>query len=175
MSNFIDTLIDGKASYAYAFMTRDRNYGHMTVNIRMAAPEYGWRKNGVIKISCQIGSDGTYDRQSEEPYAISYGLSSQYDSIQLEELEAGVKLMRKIGRHMDKMCLENGEPDGYADFCQRVLVGSGVSAMIVEPGQGWANGGLMRDKQLLLVGAASRKKLVEMENALIGAFSRKVA
>lgn len=168
-SNLIDAIIDGKSAYAYAFMTRDRSYGHMVVNIRL-----GDNCPATIKVNCQIGSpDG--GRQNEEPYAIRFGASSNDDCIRTEDLERCLKVMRKIERYLEKVRFLYGNADTYAEYCQRILIGSGVATLIAEPNDGWVNGGLMKDKALIAVGAASQRKLKDMESALIGHFSRKAA
>lgn len=174
MKTAIDSIIDGKDAYGYAFMTSEYGYGHMTVNIRGEAPAYGYRKNGVIKVTCQIGSSD-YAEQNAKPYAIKHGFDSQDSCIDAAELEVAVKLLRKIQKYLDKVEAINGYADDYAEFCHRVIVGSGVKHLITESGDGWASGGRIDEKQLYAVGGKSRARLVAMEAALIGRFSRKAA
>lgn len=174
MPNAIESIIDSNSTYAYAFMTRDREYGHMSVNIRLGEPEFG-RNVGKLAITCQIGSyDGNFE-QSSKTYAWSFGLNSHGDALKLPELERAVKIMKKVDRYLTKIEAEYGQPKSYAEHCQRILLGSGVTALITEPNDGWANGGLMADKKLFTIGARSMCRLIEMEANLCTAFARKAA
>lgn len=175
MSNsMINSIIDGKSSYAYAYMTRDHGYGHMTIDIRPAVlTEWGSRQNGIIKISCQVGGGGDFDDRA--PYAIRYGMSTRDDVIQLDDIEPIAKMLKKIAKYLAKVESEMGRTYNYAEFCQRILLGSGVGALITEPDGGWVAGGRMSDKTLVTVGAASMRRLNQMQDNLIGAFSRKAA
>ncbi len=174
MSNIIDSIIDGKSAYAYAFMTSNCGYGHMIVNIRSEArSEFSGRSNAMIKITCQIGSGDGFDTRG--PYAIRYGLSSNDDVILPADIETVSKMVKKIEKYLAKTEAEMGPTRTYAEFCQRILLGSGVGALITEPQDGWVTGGRMSDKMLVNVGAASMKRLSQMEDNLIVAFSRKAA
>jgi hypothetical protein len=176
MSNpLIDKIIDGDAAYAYAYMTNSNGYGHMYLDIRLAKPEYGPRTNAMIRASCQIGSSDGYAPQHEQVYAKKFGFRCTDDNYSLEELEAGVKVMRKVRKSMSKSEEQFGHADTFAEICQRVLLASGARALIVEPRLGFACGGYMRDKDLVSVGAASAKRFKDMEENLIAAFSRKAA
>lgn len=171
----IKAIIGGKEPYAYAFMTREHGYGHMNVRIRLAESEWSSRRPGSIMVSCQIGGDPDYKPHHEAPYAQRYGFDSENDQADLASLESAVKMMKKIGKYMDKCYEANGNSDCYAEFCHRVVRGSGAKSLITEPHDGWANGGVMADKDLFTVGGDSRDRLAEMEKNLIQAFSRKEA
>lgn len=175
MKTKIDAIIDSREAYAYAFMTSNNGYGHMNVTIRMVNPQLSSRANGTISISCQIGSDFGSEKEFCLPYARRYGFQSGSDQATLEEVELATKVLRKIRRHMDKVEELDGPPDDYADFCHRILIGSGVKDLIAEPMDGWVAGGRMCDKELFRIGGASKAKLKQMEANLIGRFSRKAA
>lgn len=171
----IKAIIDGKEPYAYAFMTREHGYGHMNVRIRLTEPQWSSRRPGSIMVSCQIGGDPDYKPHHEAPYAQRYGFDSENDQADLASLEQAVKMMKKIGKYLDKCHEANGNPDTYAEFCQRIVRGSGVKSLITETFEGWTNGGLMVEKDLFTVGGDSRDRLVAMEKNLIQAFARNTA
>jgi len=168
--NRIDAVIDNNTeSYAYAWLERSHGYGHMNVIISLAGKNEYRRPEGCIKISSQIGGEG---EQSERIYAERFGFDQRYGHGSLEELEAGVKIMRKIEKRMKEMYETYGMPKTHAEFCQRILVASGAKQLIVEPNH-WANGSAMRDKEMVVVSAASAYKLEQMEKELLSFFSRK--
>lgn len=173
--NPIDTIIDDcTKSYAYAFMREEHGYGHMMVNIHLTGKNEYSRPDGVVGISCQIGSTYGGD-QTRETYCWNYGFDARHGKGSLVELEEAVKVMRKIARKMQQMYDQFGAPKNYADYCQRVLLSAGVKTLIAEPGDGWAHGGQMQHKSLLCVGYESMRKLEQMETALVERFVRKAA
>ena len=174
MPNAIDSIIDSNSTHAYAFMTSDHSYGHMSINIRLGEHDIG-RNVGRLAITCQIGSYDGNPEQHNAPYAWSFGVTCQYDAIKLPELERYVKVLKKVDRYLAKQEADYGPPKSYAEYCQRVLLGSGVTALITEPNDGWVNGGKMADKKLFTIGARSMCRLVEMEANLCAAFARKAA
>jgi hypothetical protein len=179
MSKFqIDSIIDSKAGYAYAYLLQNgREYGHMEVHIRLDLGEFEYRSNCMIKISCQVGSGQSfeYKESHQKPYAMRYGASSNQEVINLEDLEKLTKVMRKIDKYVAKIESEYGPAETYADFCQRVLIGSGVKFLITEPTDGWAMGGRKSDGELFNTGSDSKRQFDKMEQALIARFQRVAA
>lgn len=169
----IKALIDSQEPYAYALMAREHGYGHMNVRIRLTAPSWSMSSRGAIVVSCQIGGD--FGDQSERPYAQRYGFDSDGNEADLATLERATKMMKKIAKYLDKCYEANGNPDTYAEFCHRIVRGSGVKDLITESGDGWNNGGQYVDKDLFAVGGDSRDRLAEMEKNLIQAFSHRAA
>ena len=173
MTHPIEKIIDDNSiPYAYAYMTkaRDSIYGHMEIILRFTSPQHYSRPDGVIKITCQIGSDDPSCGGREAPYAQTYGFDPRYGKGSLPELEQAVKMMRKIERSLNVANKRMGRPTTFAMFAHRVILASGMKHMIAESFDGWANGGLMRDKELYTVGAKSLERLEVMEESLIAAF-----
>ena len=168
----VDVIIDNnEKSYAYSYISKDRDYGKMVVGISLTGNQYLSRPDGQIKISCQIGSTFDSGDQRERTYAWNYGFDARYGKGSLKELEQAVKIMRKIERHMDKMFEEYGEAVNFADYCQRVLIGANVKTLLSTNCGGWAVGGSLRDTcDIVLVGSSSMNELRNMEKSLVDAF-----
>ena len=176
MPNQIDTIIDGKETYAYAYITKSAGYAHMIVDIRQKQQQYSWRDPGMVKITCQVGSNGDYDRQCIEPYAVKHGFNSRGECISLEELVAATKIMKKIDKYLDACMVGRGFGTAdYAEYCQRVIVGSGAKWLIAEPFEGMVNGSRMAEKDLIKVGPDSLIRLALMKDTLVNIFARKAA
>lgn len=172
----IDSLIDNDKPYAYAYIEQGNPgyYGHMHLDIRLGRA--GSNLGGKIAVSCQIGSDSGYEPQFAKTYAWRHGfVHSGYDAMTLAELEQGVKAMRKVEKGFERLVAQGGYPVCFAEYCLYVLDAAGSLPLIAEPEDGWVNGGLMTDKELLTNSIHARKKLYRMEEALINRFAMRKA
>lgn len=172
----IKSIIDDiEQPYAYAYLTQggSSDYGHMIVEIALPkSKEYSYRRpDGVLKISCQIGSSDASDRSVPsfwKPYAWHLGFDARNGDGELDELEVAVKMLRRIHKYQNKTDFS----ETFSEWCQRALVGAGVKHLITE-GRFWL--GSWRNVEggdLTQVGTASAHMLNTMENALIGKFSK---
>lgn len=167
--NFIQSVLDDdQISYAYAWLESSHGYGHMNVMICMAAGKDRYRRpEGGIKISCQIGGgdSSSLDDFHKKPYAVRYGFDQRYGSGTLDELEAAIKVMRKIQKGLDLMESMLGEPKDYSEFCQRVLIHSGAKYLIWS--EWWNQSGSLTDRAHCKVGAESMSALIAMEREML--------
>ena len=176
----IKSLVESDESfYAYAYLEEStaNAYGHMKVDIRL--PRGSWYDScvGKVTISCQIGSGNWGEKtQDEVPYGWDCGyVHGSYKTMKAQDLDAAAKVMRRIDKGMQKIADEHGQSTSYAGFCNRVLLSLKLTTMIVEPGLGWVNGGLMEDKELVTTRSGVMFKLMRLEEALIARFARLAA
>jgi hypothetical protein len=150
--------------YAVANARFEHGYGHLTLHVYNALGESS--RSGTIKIDCQAG--GTCPG---ETYSWKYGVSNDYDVLDVHALKKGYWLLRAMKRTLDKDYDEFGSAKTYAEYVVRVLRAAGVRKVHLRPG---VNSTFHGDVQTLHAynpvknGDALLNELHNMEQAIIG-------
>lgn len=142
----------------------EHGYGHITVHVYNILGE-GCR-SGTIKIDCQAG--GTCPG---ETYSWKYGVSNDYDVLDVHALRTGYWLMRAMQRRLDKDYDERGSAKNYAEFVLRVLRAAGVRQAYLRPGVNSTYYGdvtALHPYDPVKQGDALLNELHNMEQAIIG-------
>jgi hypothetical protein len=169
-----------RTPYAYIGTTGDRTYGHMNVTIFNAIGDAGcyWSRKPRLQITSQIGSSD-YPEQRQKLYAERYGVVGGNDQMQLEELEAATKFMRKFERRMAKMEEESGPVKSYADLCWRVIVCSGTERAFVNPHHATGYGRIESLPSFNVGNVVGKvdlyKELTKLEAKIIDLYARRAA
>lgn len=107
-------------------------YGHIYVYVFNVLPGGQQSYNDVrLDATCQIGSGRDTPLAEAKSYAHHVGITSLMarDSLSLGQLKAGVKIMNKVDRYLDKMYDELGSPVDFADLATRVIRGAGAGTV----------------------------------------------
>lgn len=113
--------------YAVADARLQHGYGHLTLHVYNALGESS--RSGTIKIDCQAG--GTCPGQT---YSWKYGVSNDYDVLDVSALHKGYLLLRRMKKALDKVYTEHGSAKTYAEYVLRVLRAAGVRKVHLRPG-----------------------------------------
>lgn len=141
----------------------DRTYGHIDASVRHI--DEGNYRSPRLRISCQIGSnenDAVGISQRQKTYAWNYGISGGREEMTLDELEIGVKIMRRINRKLNQMDEELGLPETFAEYCARILIASGVNYAFVNEAWGGPHCNPIYLPMAELKTSAGKSKLREM-------------
>lgn len=154
----------------------ERTYGHIDASVRHI--DEGNYRSPRLRVSCQIGSsenDAVGVSQRQKTYAWNYGISGSREEMTLDELEIGVKIMRRINRKLNQMDEELGLPETFAEYCARILIASGINYVFVNEQWGGAHNKLIDLPVAELKTSAGKGKLREMlgelEKRLVGYYN----
>src|SRR5690606_18816506 len=114
-------------TFAYVTGVVRGEFGHLYARMRNLLPPHSFSLRPELEVSSQVSCMRSMGEEQARVYALRFGLTG--GSLSVHEVDAGLKVMRRMDRRMKKIAEKEGELDyepTWADFTLRHISASGV-------------------------------------------------